>query len=62
MAELARQSQQLAAQLDSGMRQAGSGVTVQLAFGEEADLDLYVTDPLLETVYFARHESRTGVG
>jgi hypothetical protein len=38
----------------------GAGVVVRLAFGAEVDLDLYVTDPLLETVYFARHESRTG--
>lgn len=35
-------------------------VVVRLAFGPEADLDLYVTDPLLDTVYFARHETRTG--
>jgi uncharacterized protein YfaP (DUF2135 family) len=35
-------------------------VVVSLKFDEDVDLDLYVTDPLLETVYFARHESRTG--
>jgi hypothetical protein len=33
---------------------------VQLVFGSEADLDLYVTDPLLETVYFANNKSRSG--
>ncbi len=32
----------------------------KLAFGEEADLDIYVTDPLLETVYFANHASKSG--
>ena len=31
-----------------------------LAFGADADLDLYVTDPLLETVYFANQSSRSG--
>lgn len=36
------------------------GIVVRLEFDENVDLDLYVTDPLLETVYFARHESRTG--
>lgn len=36
-----------------------SALLIQLAFGREADLDLYVTDPLLETVYFANHQSRS---
>ena len=58
-AELARQASDLAQQLDK-QGTLRSGVVVQLAFGKEADLDLYVTDPLLDTVYFARHESRTG--
>ncbi len=35
-------------------------VRVRLAFGAGADLDLYVTDPLQETVYFANEESRSG--
>ncbi len=35
-------------------------LVVQLAFGPEADLDLYVTDPLLETVYFANKEGKSG--
>lgn len=37
-----------------------AGLLIQLAFGVEADLDLYVTGPLLETVYFANHESKSG--
>lgn len=37
-----------------------SGLLVQLAFGAEADLDLYVTDPLLETVYFANKNGKSG--
>ncbi|MCB1685790.1 MAG: hypothetical protein R3E82_02335 [Pseudomonadales bacterium] len=49
------------AQLLSGEESTGAdAVVVRLKFDESVDLDLYVTDPLLETVYFARHESRTG--
>ncbi|MDH3641084.1 MAG: hypothetical protein OES38_03255 [Gammaproteobacteria bacterium] len=61
-AALAEQSDDLATHLESQPKPSADGpaVIVQLAFGPEADLDLYVTDPLLETVYFARHESRTG--
>ncbi|HJL60942.1 MAG TPA: hypothetical protein QF517_03220 [Pseudomonadales bacterium] len=36
------------------------GLTIQLIFGADSDLDLYVTDPLLETVYYANHQSRSG--
>ena len=32
----------------------------RLAFNSAVDLDLYVTDPLLETVYFANHHTQTG--
>jgi hypothetical protein len=35
-------------------------VRVQLVFGGEADLDLYVTDPALETVYFANTPAKLG--
>ncbi|MFP6837197.1 MAG: hypothetical protein VB948_13960 [Pseudomonadales bacterium] len=56
---LARQADDLAAGLGETLAE-GPDLIVRLAFGEEADLDLYVTDPLLDTVYFARHESRTG--
>ena len=35
-------------------------LTIQLIFGEDADLDLYVTDPLLETVYFAKPGGKSG--
>lgn len=35
-------------------------LVVRLAFGPEADLDLYVTDPMLETVYFANHKAKSG--
>ena len=59
-AAVATQVDRLVAELRQQMPANPSSVVVRLAFGEEADLDLYVTDPLLETVYFARHESRTG--
>lgn len=35
-------------------------VRVQLAFGRGADLDLYVTGPLEETVYYANTPTRVG--
>jgi hypothetical protein len=50
----------LAKQLRADSVAGEQGVVVRLMFEESVDLDLYVTDPLLETVYFARHESRTG--
>jgi hypothetical protein len=58
-AALLDRANELAVRLDERLAE-GPGIVVQLAFGEEADLDLYVTDPLLDTVYFARHETRTG--
>ena len=36
------------------------GLSVQLAFEADTDLDLYVTGPLLETVYFANLASKSG--
>ena len=39
---------------------AASSLVFRLQFSSAADLDLYVTDPMLETVYFANHESDTG--
>ncbi len=37
-----------------------SALVVRLAFSTEVDLDLYVTDPRLETVYYANTPSKTG--
>ena len=48
----------LAARLES--LPDANGVVVRLAFGPEADLDLYVTGPLEETVYYANTPSRIG--
>jgi hypothetical protein len=39
---------------------AAGAVRVRLAFGNGPDLDLYVTDPREETVYFANSPSRGG--
>jgi hypothetical protein len=38
----------------------GREVVVRLAFPPEADLDLYVTDPTLETVYYANTPAKSG--
>ena len=54
------QAQALADEFAASTVEATTGIVVRLAFGAEADLDLYVTDPLFDTVYFARHESSTG--
>ncbi len=35
-------------------------IRARLVFGDAADLDLYVTDPHQETVYFANSPSRSG--
>jgi hypothetical protein len=37
-----------------------SGLLVRLAFDDVADLDLFVTDPLQESVYFANSPTRSG--
>lgn len=39
---------------------AGSGVTVTLRWTAPVDLDLYVTDPVLETLYFANPRTASG--
>ena len=44
----------------AGHPAAARDVVVQLIFGPEADLDLFVTDPDHEEVYFANSPSRLG--
>lgn len=46
--------------LAAGIEAPEGSLVVQLAFDASADLDLYVTDPLQETVYFANTPSRSG--
>lgn len=50
----------LEAQLEAAAPAAAGEVRVQLAFGAGADLDLYVTGPLQETVYYANTPSAIG--
>ena len=51
----------LAAALAEEGAAPGSGtVRVRLAFGDAADLDVYVTGPKHETVYFANTPARSG--
>ena len=58
----AAEGNSLAAQLAAlPLAAPGPGaIRVRLVFGATADLDLYVTDPLQETVYFANSPSRAG--
>ena len=60
LAALDARADALAEDLSAAAVDGSAGVVVRLMFDETVDLDLYVTDPLLDTVYFARHESRTG--
>jgi len=39
---------------------APTDLVIELIFGPEADLDLYVSDPLRETAYFANTPVRSG--
>jgi hypothetical protein len=50
----------LAATLAAAPSATDDGVRVHLAFPAGADLDLYVTDPTFETVYFANSPNRAG--
>jgi hypothetical protein len=61
-AEIVRESNALAASLAAleDIDPLQEGLRVRLVFGETADLDLYVTDPLQETVYFANNPTRSG--
>jgi hypothetical protein len=61
-AELAREANVLALELaraDAPALEPGE-LRVRLVFGDGADLDLYVTDPRQETVYFANNPTRSG--
>jgi hypothetical protein len=61
-AELEREASALVVALsrdEAAVPEPGS-VRVRLAFGEGADLDLYVTDPAAETVYYANTPAQSG--
>ncbi len=51
---------ELSNELSNTLRVDDSSIVVRLQFDADVDLDLYVTDPLLDTTYFARHETRIG--
>jgi hypothetical protein len=50
------------AELEAALGDASvtDGLVIKLVFDVAVDLDLYVTDPLLETVYFANHRTQSG--
>jgi len=58
--ERTRVAQALAERLAAREPAGSDGLRVQLAFGAEVDLDLYVTDPFEETVYHGNTPSRSG--
>ncbi len=59
-AEAESEARALEARLEQEPPRASGEVRIQLAFGAAADLDLYVTGPLEETVYYANSPSRIG--
>jgi len=50
----------LDAALERSEPPASGDLRIRLAFGGGADLDLYVTDTLRESIYFARRKTRSG--
>jgi len=58
--ERSREAEAYARQLAAREPAASSGLLVHLAFGTDADLDLYVTGPDEETVYYANTPARNG--
>lgn len=60
LAEAARLRAWLERTLAERPRAAAEVLRISLAFAPDVDLDLYVTDPLQETVYFANSPSRAG--
>jgi hypothetical protein len=59
-AELEAEAAQLEAALAKAPPANAGELRVRLAFGAAADLDLYVTDPLDETIYFANERAAAG--
>jgi uncharacterized protein YfaP (DUF2135 family) len=57
---LAAEGEALGGQLSGAQGVPSEALIVQLMFDSDVDLDLYVTDPMLETVYFANHKSKAG--
>ncbi len=58
--ELEAEAAQLEAALAKLPEPKDGSLHVRLAFGAGADLDLYVTDPMEETIYFANERAAAG--
>ena len=58
--ELVAEAESLEAALAKAAPAESGALRVRLAFGAEADLDLYVTDALSETIYFANERAASG--
>ena len=58
--DLAERAEALAAILADGPAAPEGSLRVRLAFEDDVDLDLFVSDPLKETVYFANDRSQSG--
>jgi hypothetical protein len=61
--EWSEERSRAAAALESRLAQEpapGAGLELRLAFAADVDLDLYVTDPRLETLYYANTPVRSG--
>ena len=57
---LEAEAARLEAELAKTPAPAPGTLRIRLAFGAAADLDLYVTDPLAETIYFANERAASG--
>ena len=57
---LTAEGKELGGQLSGTEGAQSKALLVQLMFDSDVDLDLYVTGPMLETVYFANHKSKSG--
>lgn len=57
---LLAEAERLAGLLAQAPAAPAGTLRIRLAFGGEADLDLFVSDPLQETVYFANERAQSG--
>jgi hypothetical protein len=60
LSELNESAASLSEELNTYSADEPVGLKVVLSFRSDVDLDLYVTGPLAETVYFANHTSKSG--
>jgi hypothetical protein len=60
LAAALEEARALAGQAAAELPTESDGLVFRMFFDRSVDLDLYVTDPLDETVYFAKHDTATG--